>query len=72
MIIQINDENGLRTKWCNVVEIANDGIYLDAGIAPRYGKSVVPPGGRVDWVVECVKAGRYVVSLKEISWVFIK
>lgn len=47
---------------CQVEEIARDGIYLPSPIIPRGGKSVLPQGGTMDWLIKCNRKGNFKVG----------
>ena len=65
MIIQLSTLDGspVDEDDCKVLEIANDGIYLTHGIKPRFGKTVLPPGGRADWIIRCNQPQEYEVCV---------
>ena len=46
---------------CSYREIAFDGIYLDQSRNPTANKTLLPPAGRVDWLIVCNTAGKYQV-----------
>lgn len=46
---------------CEVEEIARDGLYLTHSTKPRNGKSILPQGGTMDWLIKCNSAGNFEV-----------
>lgn len=47
---------------CEVEEIARDGIYLAHPMKPRNGKSIIPQGGTMDWLIKCDSAGNFEIK----------
>ena len=47
---------------CSFIEIAIDGVYLDAARRPRLNKSFLVPSARVDWLIVCNTPGTYEVA----------
>lgn len=58
LALSIEDDEG---NQCDIREIAIDGIYLPEPRVPRFGRSLVVSGGRLDWLVICDKPGAYKV-----------
>lgn len=56
LALSIEDDEG---NQCDVREIAIDGVYLPEPRVPRFGRSLVVSGGRLDWLVICDKPGAY-------------
>jgi len=59
LALSIEDPTGNK---CEIKEIAIDGVYLPSPRAPRFGRSLVVAGGRLDWLVICEKPGNYALK----------
>ena len=59
LALSLENENGDK---CSYKEIALDGIYLPQPRVPRFGRSLLISGGRLDWFVICEKPGTYQVN----------
>lgn len=59
--LNIVDPFSKKGDKCDVYEIARDGVYLKRPKQPQ-GGSMLLPGGRVDWILQCNEPGTYKVK----------
>lgn len=61
LALQIVNEFGNRAESCEVLEIANDGVYYDEARKQYFGHTVMSSGRRAEWLVNCRAPGTFEV-----------
>ena len=57
----VNKATQLPARYCEVLEIADDGVYFEESRHQHFGHTIMSSGRRVEWLVNCMKAGTYEV-----------
>ena len=69
----VNKATQLPARYCEVLEIADDGVYFEESRHQHFGHTIMSSGRRVEWLVNCMRAGTYEVNfLKLIYYVYKK
>jgi len=55
----VNKATQLPARYCEVLEIADDGVYFEESRHQHFGHTIMSSGRRVEWLVNCMRAGTY-------------